>query len=168
VDADFEDWARARTPSLLRAAYLLTGSQQAAEDLVQGALEKVAIAWRRIDGYPEAYARQVLYRLHLRSWRRRRVVEIITSSTPERGAGDQTAAVDLRVTVETALRLLTPAQRAVLVLRYYEDLSETDTAALLRCSIGTVKSQSHKALQSLRQKAPELAELVGRRLPTDA
>jgi RNA polymerase sigma-70 factor (sigma-E family) len=167
VDAQFDDWARERTPSLLRAAYVLTGQQQAAEDLVQSALEKVAVSWRRIRENPDAYARQVLYRMQIRRWRRKDFREHLTHQPPERDGRDETGDIELRLVVESALQRLTWSQRCVLVLRFYEDLSETDAAAVLSCSVGTIKSQTHKALRALRQNAPELAELVGRKLPTD-
>jgi RNA polymerase sigma-70 factor (sigma-E family) len=167
VDAGFEEWARARTPALLRRAYLLTGQQQSAEDLVQSTLERVATAWRRIDD-ADAYARQVMYRLQVSWWRRRRVRERLTDSPIDHGRADETAVVDIRLALADALRRLTSAQRCVLVLRFYEDLSEAETATALECSVGNVKSQTHKALAALRRAAPELAELVGRRLPADA
>lgn len=166
MDAEFEEWARGRTPALLRAAYLLTGQQQNAEDLTQETLVRVAGAWRRIRGYPDAYARQVMYRLQVSRWRRRRVAETLAAA-PERGREDQTAHVDLRLCLADALRRLTPAQRSVLVLRFVEDLSEAEAASVLECSIGTVKSQTHKALTALRRLAPELTDMVGGRRPTD-
>lgn len=166
MDADFEEWARGRTPALLRAAYLLTGQQQNAEDLTQETLARVASAWRRIRDYPDAYASQVMYRLQVSRWRRRRVSETL-SPTPEPGGGDESGHVDLRLCLAAALRRLTPAQRSVLVLRFFEDRSEAETAAVLDCSVGTVKSQTHKALAALRRLAPELIEMVGGRWPTD-
>lgn len=167
MEAGFEEWARARTPALLRAAFLLTGRQESAEDLTQDALLRVATAWGRIRHHPDAYARQVLYRLQVSRWRKRRLLETLTA-VPDHGGSDATSEVDVRVTLATALVRLTHAQRAVLVLRFYEDLSETETAAVLDCSVGTVKSQTHKALAALRRSSPELAELVGERLPADA
>ena len=167
MDTGFEEWARARTPALLRAAYLLAGGQQNAEDLTQGVLVKVASAWRRIDD-PDAYARRVMYRLQVSWWRRRRLTETPIGAVPDRGQPDDTARVDIRLTLADALGRLTPAQRSVLVLRFFEDLAEAETAAVLQCSVGTVKSQTHKALAALRRAAPELAEIVGRRLPADA
>jgi RNA polymerase sigma-70 factor (sigma-E family) len=146
---------------------LLTGRQESAEDLTQDALLRVATSWGRIRDYPDAYARQVLYRLQVSRWRRRRPAETLAAA-PERATFDVTGQVDVRVTLGKALDRLTPAQRAVLVLRFYEDLSEAEAAAVLECSIGTVKSQTHKALAALRRGSPELAELVGERLPADA
>jgi DNA-directed RNA polymerase specialized sigma24 family protein len=83
MEDGFEEWARSRTPSLLRAAYVLTSQQESAEDLVQGALERVAIAWRRIRDHPDAYARQVMYRMEVRRWRLARVGEYLTAQPPE-------------------------------------------------------------------------------------
>jgi RNA polymerase sigma-70 factor (sigma-E family) len=167
VDGEFEQWANARSPALLRAAYVLTGHQQAAEDLVQETLERVAISWRRISDHPDAYARQVMYRMEARRWRRRRGRDVVTNAVPDGGGRDLTGDVETRMVVERALRELTGAQRTVIVLRYFEDLSEADTAAVLACTVGTVKSQTYKALRNLRQKAPELADLVGGEHPTD-
>jgi RNA polymerase sigma-70 factor (sigma-E family) len=166
VDTGFEEWARARTPALLRAAYLLAGGQQNAEDLTQGVLVKLAAAWWRVDD-PDAYARRVLHRLQVSRWRRRSLTEMLVDAIPERGRPDPTGDVDVRIVLADALRRLTVPQRSVLVLRYYEDLSEAETAVVLGCSVGTVKSQTHKALAALRRVAPELADLGGR-LPTDA
>ena len=160
----FEEWARARTPALLRSAYLLAGTQHAAEDLVQSTLERVSIAWRSIDT-PDAYSRQVMFRLRAAGWRRRRVHELLVGSVPETAAPD--AGSDTKLVLARALDRLTLAQRRVLVLRFYEDLPEREVAAVLGCSVGTVKSQTHKALAALRRTAPELTDLVGKERPLD-
>ena len=163
VDAEFEEFVRVRTPALLRTAYLLTGDQHAAEDLVQAALERTAARWRRIDrsGGPEAYVRTVMYRLQVDRWRRRRrVVEAVTDAPPETAGGDDYRAADLRLALRTALARLTPKQRAVLVLRFYDDLGEARTAEVLGCAPGTVKSQTSLALRRLRESSPELADLL--------
>jgi RNA polymerase sigma-70 factor (sigma-E family) len=167
VESGFEEWAHARTPSLLRAAYVLTGQQQSAEDLVQSALERVAMSWRRIEDHPDAYARQVMYRLEVRRWRRRRGGEYLMAYPPENRGGDEIGEVETRVVFQAALGRLTPSQRCVLMLRFYEDLSETDAAGVLKCSVGTIKSQTSKALQALRKDSPEVAYLAGRKLQTD-
>jgi RNA polymerase sigma-70 factor (sigma-E family) len=159
VDGGFEDWARARSPSLLRAAFLLTGHRQGSEDLVQMVLVKVALSWRRID-HPDAYARQVMYRFELRRWHRRGVSERLTSDLPEVADRDAISQVDLRMVMAAAMARLTRGQRAVLVLRFWEDLTEADTARVLGCSVGSVKSQTHKALRALRVSSPELARLA--------
>lgn len=161
MDADFDDWARGRLPRLLQSAYLLTGDQHLAEDLVQTCLEKLCLAWRRIDQNPDAYARTVLHREHIGQWRRHRVRELVTPSPPEVAAPDRTAAVDTRLVLQTALARLTAAQRSVLVLRYFNDLSEAETAVALDCSVGTVKSQTAKALGKLRLDPAIAAEADG-------
>lgn len=164
--AEFEAFVRARTPALLRAAYLLTGDQHLAEDLVQSALARAHRSWKRLDrtGNAEAYTRQIMYRLQLSWWRRRRVAESMPGELPERaGAGDRDAAdaTALRMTLRQALLKLTPKQRAVLVLRFYEDRTVNETAELLGVNIGTVKSQTARALAQLRAIAPELAAFQG-------
>ncbi len=158
---DFGEWVATRRGALLRTAYLLTGDTHAAEDLVQGALERVALRWGRIvaAGPPEAYVRQVLYRQHVSSWRRHRNREQL-GPAPERAAAEPALAADLRVTLDDALRRLTAKQRAVLVLRFYDDLSESQTADALGIALGTVKSQTRDALARLRSLAPELRDLV--------
>ncbi|HWL34752.1 MAG TPA: SigE family RNA polymerase sigma factor [Frankiaceae bacterium] len=160
---DFEEFVRARTPALLRSAYLLTGDQHAAEDLVQAALERTALRWRRIDrgGGVDGYVRTVMYRLQVDRWRRRSYsAEQVTDAPPERAGGDPYTGADTRLALRTALARLTPKQRAVLVLRFYEDLGEARTAEVLGCSVGTVKSQTHLALKRLRETSPELAHLL--------
>lgn len=156
--ASFEDWARGHAPVLLRTAYLLVADQHRAEDLVQQTLERVAPGWERIE-HPDAYARQVLYRLRAGDGRRRRVSEVLVSVPPEISVRSASGSVDTKLAVADALRRLTPSQRRVLVLRYYEDLSEREVAQILGCSVGTVKSQAHKALAALRRAAPGLSDL---------
>ena len=158
---EFVAFVRARTPALLRSAFLLTGDQHMAEDLVQSALVRTHRAWRRIGraDHAEAYTRRAMYHLRVSWWRRRRVPESLSAAPPEpRGAGpDETARVDARLVLLAALRRLTAAQRAVLVLRYFDDCSEAEAAQVLGVRIGTVKSQTSKALVRLRTIAPELA-----------
>lgn len=164
VTGELEEFVRTRTPVLLRRAYLLTGDQHAAEDLVQTALERTAAKWRKLDkqGNADAYARTVLYRLQVDRWRRRaKIAEQVTDTPPESAGDDPYAAADTRLALRTALARLTPRQRAVLVLRFYDDLGEARTAEVLGVSPGTVKSQTHQALRRLRETAPELAHLVG-------
>jgi RNA polymerase sigma-70 factor (sigma-E family) len=158
---EFDAFVRARTPALLRTAYLLTGDQQLAEDLVQTALAKTSLAWHRLqrNENAEAYVRQVMYHQQVSWWRRRRVAEMLSGAVPETpiepGAEDRAAT---RLAVHSALMRLTPSQRAVLVLRYFDDQPDSVVADLLGISVGTVKSQTHKALAKLRAVAPELAE----------
>lgn len=160
MEADFDEWARARSGALLRAAFLLTGDQHHAEDLVQETLVRVALSWRRIENAPDAYAQRILYRLQVARWRRSRLRETPTPSPPETGQPDLSASVDLRLALGDALARLTRRQRAVLVLRYYEDRSEAEAAAILGCSVGTVKSQTHKAIAALRQSSRELSDII--------
>jgi RNA polymerase sigma-70 factor (sigma-E family) len=157
-DDAFADFVRQRSPALLRSAWLLTGDWHAAHDLVQTALEKSWPRWgRRIDN-PDAYVRRVLTTTYL-SWRRRRWTgELPSPQPPERPATDDLA--DLRLTLLGALARLTPRQRAVIVLRYYDDLSEAETAAVLGCSVGSVKSHSSRGLAQLRA-TPGLAGSLG-------
>jgi RNA polymerase sigma-70 factor (sigma-E family) len=163
VPSGYDEFVRARTPALLRAAYLLTGDQHLAEDLVQSALAHTHRAWRRLRRVDnaEAYARKVMYHLQVAWWRRRRVAERLAASVPERPAteldpGDRIA---IRTALSQALLRLSRGQRAVVVLRYFEDQTEAQTAETLGISIGTVKSQTARALASLRRLAPELVEL---------
>ena len=156
----FHAFVVARTPALLRTAYLLTGDAHLAEDLVQTALFKAARSWHRIEGDPEPYVRRILYTQNVSWWRSRRHVR--EHALPERyDAGAPVADPDLRLTLQQALGRLTTRQRTVLVLRYFEDLTEVQTAQVLGIGAGTVKSIGHQALTRLRTLAPELAELVG-------
>jgi RNA polymerase sigma-70 factor (sigma-E family) len=157
----FDDFVRAETSALLRTAYLLAGDRQHAEDLVQTALARVVGRWHKIDD-PVPYVQRVLYTQFVSWWRRHRrirVVETLTADVPDRQAA-LPPEPELSVVLRRALGRLTPRQRAVLVLRFYEDRSEAETAARLGCRLGTVKSQTRHALSRLRQLAPELAELA--------
>ncbi|MEU8001055.1 SigE family RNA polymerase sigma factor [Catellatospora sp. NPDC049111] len=155
----FEEFVRARTASLWHAAYLLTGDRHHAEDLLQTALERTAVRWDQLDR-PEAYVRKVLYTQAVSWWRRRqrRIPEVLVDATPEPSA--TSGEPEVRIVLAQALRRLTAKQRAVLVLRYYEDCTEEETARLLGVTPGTVKSQTRHALGRLRQLAPELASLL--------
>ncbi len=159
---DFEEFVRARSTSLARAAYLLTGDQHQGEELVQEALARAAQRWSSITSQgqdPEPYVRRILYTRAVDSWRRRRVVEVLgpipVHPVAASAAGEDEAAVR-RVVLREALMRLTPRQRAVLVLRFFEDRTEVETAQLLDCSVNTVKSQSRHALARLRALAPDL------------
>jgi RNA polymerase sigma-70 factor (sigma-E family) len=168
VDPDFAEYVRARQHVLLRAAYLVCGDAHLAEDLVQGALVKLADRWPRLRGeYPDAYVRRILYHDAVSAWRKRRH-ELVGLSTSEGGSSAWShpapaEAVADRVDLARALDQLTAKQRAVLVLRFFEDRSEHDTAAALGVSVGTVKSQTHTALARLREIVPGLdaAETLG-------
>lgn len=161
--AEFDAYVRARTPTLLRSAYLLTGDQQRAEDLVQDALIRTHRAWGRVhDGNPDAYTRKVMYHLQISWWRRRgSSVEVPTDEVPEpasRGRSDDTHVT--RIALKAALATLTSKQRSVIVLRFFEDMTEVDTAELLGVTVGTVKSQTAKALARLRRITPQFEEVL--------
>jgi RNA polymerase sigma-70 factor (sigma-E family) len=148
----------ARRAALLRTAYLLTGHHQVAEDLVQVALVKVVPPWRRIADHPEPYVRAVLARESVSRWRRRRWREVTSDTIPGRDQpGDPPAdPADDRLALQQAIRALPPRQRAVVVLRYYEDLTERETAHVLGIAVGTVKSQTRDGLARLRTLLPDL------------
>lgn len=161
-EAAFAGFVAARTSALMRTAYLLTRDHHLAEDLVQTALFKAAMAWERIEGEPEPYVRRILYTENVSWWRRRRrVVPESPFGQVQDAPGGPGADLDLQVALERALGLLTAKQRTVLVLRYYEDLTETDAARVLGVGVGTVKSTHRRALARLRTIAPHLGELIG-------
>jgi len=156
----FTEWVASVERQLLRSAYLLTGDLHRAQDLVQEALVKVALRWRRLRaGNPTAYARTILVRDSVSMWRRRHRETVVADVTP---TGVCSSDPDTELVVRRALARLTPAQRAVLVLRHFDDLTERETAEILGVSIGTVKSQNAAALARLRTGAPELLDLIGR------
>ena len=143
---EFTAWARQRQTALLRTAVLLTGDRHRAEDLVQEALSQVAVRWSRLrDGNPDAYARRVVVSRNISWWRKHRR-EVVAEPPKTAAAPD----LDRRLALDRALAALTPAQRAVIVLRYYDALTEADTAAALGIAVGTVKSHAHAALARLR------------------
>ncbi|HSV39869.1 MAG TPA: SigE family RNA polymerase sigma factor [Nocardioidaceae bacterium] len=158
-EALFDSFVSTRVAALSRTAYLLTGDHHLAEDLVQTTLFKAAKAWHRIEGDPEPYVRRILHNENVSLWRRRRHLhEVPLEYAVEQAGGDGDH--DLRLTLKRALAGLTPKQRAVIVLRFYEDLTEVQAAAVLGISAGTVKSVTRQALARLRATAPHLAELV--------
>lgn len=151
---DFRTFVAARSPSLLWFAHLLTGERHAAEDVVQTALAKTALGWSRVrrKENPEGYIRRAIVNTHLNAQRRKPWREQPREHIPEDvEARRPEAEVDDRDAMWHALDSLPPRQRAVLVLRYYEDLSEADIADVLGCSRGTVKSQAAKGLLHLRR-----------------
>ena len=147
-DAEFDAFVVARSPALLRTAYLLVRDQGLAEDLLQTSLTKTWFAWSRIHGDPEPYVRRVMVTTNVSWWRRRWNGEVPTADLPDLPSGAE-APVDSGDLWE-ALGHLPRRQRAVVVLRYYEDLTEAETARLLDCSVGTVKSQCARALAKMR------------------
>ncbi|QFG68871.1 SigE family RNA polymerase sigma factor [Ornithinimicrobium pratense] len=164
ADAEFAEFVRARQHPLIRAARLYCGDHHAAEDLVQDALIKLASRWESVrEGSPDAYVRRILYRDAVSRWRKwgREIPYAVQAGEPDLlNSGVVPAQVDAWVEgsqVRQALAQLPPRQRAVIVLRYFEDQSEADIADTLGCSTGTVKSQASKALQKLRSLMPEVA-----------
>ncbi|WP_370894257.1 SigE family RNA polymerase sigma factor [Janibacter sp. GXQ6167] len=161
---DFEAWVRRARPGLLRTAVLLCGGDHGrAEDAVQETLVKVAERWRSIvrGGDPTPYARTVLYRLTVDDWRRRARRAETLGEVPDRPIQrDETSASDEALVLLEALGRLTPRQRAVLVLRFYEDLTERQAAVALGCSVNTIKSQSRHAIERLKVLAPELIDAL--------
>ncbi|WP_439657427.1 SigE family RNA polymerase sigma factor [Lentzea sp. HUAS TT2] len=146
----FEEFVAVTSPRLLRMAFLLTRDMGHAEDLLQTALAKAWRAWHRVDGDPEPYVRRIIVTSHATWWRRKWRSEEPSGELPERPGESPQDVVDEREWLWQALGRLPRRQRAVLVLRFYEDLTEAQVAGLLGCSVGTVKSQASKALAKLR------------------
>jgi RNA polymerase sigma-70 factor (sigma-E family) len=169
---DFDAFVRSRRRALLRSAYMLTGDQFLAEDLVQSALARTHRAWSRLadPANAEAYTRKVMYHIQVSWWRRNRVAESVTDTSPEPrptgGPGEATGLTN-RMTIQGALLKLSTKQRAVLIYRFFEDRTEAETAELLGVAVGTVKSQTAKALARLRTVAPELAQMYAARADED-
>jgi RNA polymerase sigma-70 factor (sigma-E family) len=161
-EAAFEDFVRGRGAALLRFAYLLTGDRGHAEDLVQDALVKAYLRWNgraAVIEHPEAYVRRTIVNQFV-SWRRRRSSGEVVGPVPERSGGDHAQRLTERVRVWKVLSELPPRQRSVLVLRYYEGLSDRNIADLLGCAEGTVRSLAARAFSTLRAH-PQLADELG-------
>lgn len=160
----FAEWANSRLAPLVRFGFALTHDEGTAEDLVQLALVRTLLAWPRLrnQGDPERYVRRVMVNEQVSAWRRQRrhpEVALVPPGTGEAYRPDEAELVE-RDRVWRELVHLPPRQRAVLILRFYEDRSEREVAAVLGCSVGTVKSQTSKALNKLR--AGELLVREGR------
>jgi RNA polymerase sigma-70 factor (sigma-E family) len=155
---DFSAFAVSRWPGLVRLAFGLTGDRGAAEDLAQAALARAYVAWRRVSHAddPDAYLRRILINASNRRFRRHRVTEQ-PGDPPETAVDGPAELVSERTSLLAALRQLPPRQRAVVVLRYWEDLTDAQIAAALGCSPGTVRSQLSRALTKLRE-SPVLGE----------
>ncbi|HET7357441.1 MAG TPA: SigE family RNA polymerase sigma factor [Nocardioidaceae bacterium] len=159
----FEEYVAARYAALSRTAYLLTGNHHDAEDLVQSVLMKAVPVWRRIRADPEPYVHRMLVNENISRWRKHRGREHAVASVPDEAATG--SGIEDRLDLLDALRRLSPRQRTVLVLRYFEDLTEAQTAELMGTALGTVKSQARDALARLRTLAPGLDLRVGAEVP---
>ncbi|MCB5912270.1 SigE family RNA polymerase sigma factor [Streptomyces pinistramenti] len=160
----FSTYVRARGPVLLRAARSLSTNPNDAEDLLQTALAKTFVAWERIEDHRalDGYVRRALLNTRTSQWRKRKVDEFACEELPEPDpvpAPDPAEVQGLRDAMWEAIMRLPPRQRAMVVLRYYEDLSEAQTAAVMEVSVGTVKSAVSRALAKLREDA-ELALIM--------
>ena len=152
-NSEFEQFAAARAPQLFRSAYLLCGDQHGAEDLVQETLSKVYVKWgRRIDN-PAAYAQTALVRTYISQQRRRSSKELLFADLPDSAAVDSIDSIELRETLRELLVGLAPLDKAVLVLRYSEDLSVEEVAQRLGLSSGAVKNRSMRALARARERS---------------
>lgn len=152
AEHDFEDFARARLASLLRYGYVLAGNPHDADDLVQESLVRLGASWSRVRRRddPEGYVRRTMARLHITRWRRQRR-ESLVERVPERAYTDhEPGHTDTKAALWHALATLPRRQRAVLVLRYYEHLTDEEISAVLNISRGTVRSQAARGLEKLR------------------
>lgn len=158
ADAEFAEFMTGRWSALVRLGYGLTGDLGLAEDLAQTALARAYASWPRLRraGNPDAYLRRIMLNASHNRFRKSRAREQLTDSPPG-GAADETGRPDDRSALVAALMRLPAGHRAVVVLRYWMDLTETETAATLGCSVGNVKSQASRALAKLRV-SEDLAE----------
>jgi RNA polymerase sigma-70 factor (sigma-E family) len=158
AEAPFTEFVAARQQALLRTAYLLTSDLHSAEDLVQISLAKAYLAWDRLRDPKavEAYVRKIMVNEHTSWWRRAwRRNERSTDTLPESPTADDPSGFAQRDAMWELVQTLPPKQRAAVVLRYYEDMSEAETARVLGCSVGTVKSQTSRAIGALRVRLAE-------------
>jgi RNA polymerase sigma-70 factor (sigma-E family) len=158
-DEEFDRFMRGRWAAMVRLAYALSGDAGHAEDLAQAAFARAYASWGRVRraGDPDAYVRRIVINEHRGRFRKHRVAEELRGDLAETIGGEhlggQQQGPAERQALLDALRALGPRQRAVIVLRYWLDLSEAETAAALGCSVGTVKSQASRALATLRKRA---------------
>jgi RNA polymerase sigma-70 factor (sigma-E family) len=155
-DEEFGDFMRGRWPAMVRLAYALSGDAGHAEDIAQAAFARAYASWGRVSraGDPDAYVRRIVINENRKRFRKHRVPEDLhgdVAGTPAGQVTDGQQGSEERQALLDALRRLGPRQRAVVVLRYWLDLSEAETAAALNCSVGTVKSQASRALATLRR-----------------
>jgi RNA polymerase sigma-70 factor (sigma-E family) len=153
AEEEFREFMRGRWPAMVRLAYGLAGDLGHAEDIAQAAFARAYASWGRVikAGDPEAYLRRIVINENRRRFRKQRVAEVLLGVPPDSSIPDPAAESDERAALLPALRQLPPRQRAVVVLRFWLDMSEADTAAALGCSVGTVKSQASRALVTLRE-----------------
>ena len=152
-DAEFSDFMHGRWAQLVRLGYGLTGDLHVAEDLAQTAFARAYASWPRVRraADPDAYIRKIVVNANLNRFRKRRVIEDLTAAVPEVAhAGDPVGRRDDRAALMAALLQLPYGQRAVVVLRYWLDMTEAEVAGVMGCSVGNVKSQSSRALAKLR------------------
>ena len=155
LDGEFRDFMHARWPAMVRLAYGLTGDQGHAEDVAQAAFARAYASWPRVQrsGDPDAYVRRIVINCNNSRFRKRRVAESLVDAVPEPSPQPPADPFGDSEALLKALRRLGPRQRAVIVLRFWMDMSEAETAAALNCSVGTVKSQASRARAALRQAA---------------
>jgi RNA polymerase sigma-70 factor (sigma-E family) len=165
---DLTAFLAARGDAMLRTAVLLAPGREAGEDLLQEALERLLRKWHTVDGDLEGYLRRIMYNRAVDGWRARARRPEVLGHPVEAAVADHASRLDLRLALISALELLTPRQRAAIVARYWEQLSEAETAAALGCSVSAVKSATARGLRTLRgaitpdmEYAPPLAKEVG-------
>jgi RNA polymerase sigma-70 factor (sigma-E family) len=152
-DGRYDDLAvflDARGDALLRTAVLLAAGREAGEDLLQEALERLLRRWHKVDGNPEGYLRRIMYNCAVDGWRSRARRPEVLGLPVQAATADHASRLDLRLTLIAELGLLTPRQRAAVVARYWEQLSEAETAAALGCSVSAVKAATGRGLVALR------------------
>jgi RNA polymerase sigma-70 factor (sigma-E family) len=163
---EFDDYVRLRGAALVRLARLLTGDRHGGEDLVQDVLARAFVRWKKItkDGPPEAYLRQMLVNASISRWRRPSSHEVVLATTGDHpGHGDLGGDVAERDALWRLVCSLPPKQRAVVVLRFYEDLDDAAIAAILHCSAVTVRTQAMRALTTLREQMHRSSETTSLR-----
>lgn len=169
-DTEFEAYMSARQPSLLRTAYLLSGDRHTAEDLVQTALAKLYLSWDKVQRREllDGYVRRIIVNEHNSLWRRAwKKRELPTDTVPDHQTVSHEHDHGRRAALWDFVQTLPRKQRAVIVLRYYEDLSEAETADILGISVGTVKSQASRALAAMRSRVHDDPVLAQDRATTD-
>ena len=157
ADLSFDDWVRVRVPALMRFAYLVTGSQQAAEDAVQSALTRACERWSRVSRTddPDAYVRRMVVNAHVSGWRRSGRRELSVAEVRDTVSADPAERVATGDAVWRVCSTLPPQQRAAVVLRYYEDLEYAEIAAVLGVTQATARSHVHRALAAMRAQMEE-------------